>query len=82
MADTDQIAEMRANYLNGNYGYGHAKNALFEVLWSKFSKQREVFNYYIQNETELEQKLQLGEAKAKIIAEETMNRVREVLGFN
>lgn len=81
VAEPNQIEEMRQNYLNGGYGYGHAKQALFEVLWKKFEKEREIFNYYMENNEALESKLRLGEAKAKDIAENTIYEVRGVLGY-
>ena len=81
VATTEQIEEMRNNYLRGGYGYGHAKQALFEVLWNNLKKEREIFNYFMEKEAELEQKLAQGEAKAKIIAEQTMNEVRKAIGF-
>ena len=72
---------MRANYEGGNYGYGHAKQALFEVIRDKFSGEREVYNYYISNLPELHKKLEEGEAKARVVAKEVLVRVREKLGF-
>ena len=81
VANADQVAEMRNNYLAGGYGYGHAKQALFEVLWSGYAKERELFNHYLNNINELEKELQAGEEKAKIIAETTIKRVRDALGY-
>ncbi len=76
-----EIEEMRQNYLRGGYGYGHAKQALHEKLWIGFEKEREIFNYYMNNNDELEKKLQLGEEKARVIAEKTIYEVRKTLGF-
>jgi tryptophanyl-tRNA synthetase len=81
LADDEQKASMRANYLAGNYGYGHAKQALFELILQKFSKEREAFNFYMSNLDELEKKLTQGEAKARVIANEVLNSVRVKLGF-
>ena len=39
VANDAQIAEMRANYTGGNYGYGHAKQAFFELLITKYAKE-------------------------------------------
>ena len=47
VANDAQIAEMKANYEKGGYGYGHAKQALFELLIDKFSAERERYNYYM-----------------------------------
>ena len=74
---------MRHNYLNGGYGYGHAKQALFEVLKTRFAKERELFNYYyLENPAALEQKLQEGEEKARAIASKKITEVREKLGLS
>jgi len=35
-----QIEELSANYLAGNYGYGHAKQALYELILEKFGDAR------------------------------------------
>lgn len=81
LASDDQIAEMRANYLGGNYGYGHAKQALYELIIDKYSKERETYNYYIENPALLNEELSKGEEKARIVARDVLNRVRTFLGF-
>lgn len=81
VANENQIAEMRKNYLVGNYGYGHAKTELLEVLWIKFEEQRKLFDYYMANLEDLNQKLAEGEAKAKETAQKTLVRVKRVMGF-
>ena len=81
VANSDEIEEMRQNYLAGDYGYGHAKNALHAVLVREFAEERERFDYYMNHTEELEQKLQAGEAKAEIIAKNTLDRVRNNIGL-
>ncbi len=81
VADSGQIAAMRENYLSGGYGYGHSKKELFELLWAKYAKQRELYNYYLANNEALESKLKVGEEKARDIASDTMRKVREVIGI-
>jgi tryptophanyl-tRNA synthetase len=81
LADESQIEAMRANYLAGNYGYGHAKQALFELIVEKFKTEREKYNYYINNLPEVDALLKKGAAKASIVANGVLNRVREKLGF-
>ena len=44
LASEEQIAIMRSNYLGGNYGYGHAKQAFFELLVERFKTEREKYN--------------------------------------
>jgi tryptophanyl-tRNA synthetase len=82
LATDEQVVEMRANYEGGNYGYGHAKQALYELIVSKFEKERALFNYYMENTGELEAKLQAGEEKARVIAKKVVQKVREKLGYS
>ncbi|MEQ8361422.1 MAG: tryptophan--tRNA ligase [Cyclobacteriaceae bacterium] len=81
LGTSEQTEALRQKYLAGNFGYGHAKQALFELIIEKFKKERETFNYYMSNPDELEKKLEQGEAKAKVVALEVLNRVREKLGY-
>jgi len=81
MASESEIASMKANYEGGNYGYGHAKQALFELLIEQFSKEREMYNYYMENLEEVEKALEIGAKKASIIANEVLERVRKKLGY-
>lgn len=80
VADETQTADLREKYLAGNFGYGHAKTELLNLILDKFSKERETFNYFIENPAELEDKLKHGAEKTRPIAQETLARVRERLG--
>src|SRR5688572_15821042 len=81
VASPEEIETMRQNYLNGNYGYGHAKTALYEVIMKRFAKERETFNYYMNNLPELDAKLRIGAEKAYAIGSKTLARVREKVGY-
>jgi len=81
IASKEKISEMKANYLNGGFGYGHAKTALFEEIKLRFKTERETFQDLIQNPDKIEETLQEGEAKARIVADEVLTRVREKLGY-
>ena len=81
LASQPQIEEMSANYLAGNYGYGHAKQALYEVIINKFEEPREKFEYYMNNLQEIDDALTLGAEKAKKVADGVLERVREKLGY-
>lgn len=81
MASEEQTEQMRTNYLAGNYGYGHAKQALYELLLEKFAEPRQKFNYYMENLDELEKILQEGAAKAQKTANEVLKRVRQKVGY-
>ena len=79
-----QIQKMKENYANANadYGYGHAKQELFELILDKFKTEREKYNYYMNNLAEIDQELFRGAEKAAAIANEVLKRVREKLGFS
>ncbi|TDE15507.1 tryptophan--tRNA ligase [Dyadobacter psychrotolerans] len=82
LASASEVEAMRQNYLNGGYGYGHAKQALFELMLEKFAEPRRIFNYYMENNDELEGILAEGEIKARAVAQQTIDKVRSVLGFS
>lgn len=81
LATPEQAAQMRENYQAGNYGYGHAKTALLEVVLDKFKETREKYDYYISHPEEVDKLLETGAKKAKSIAQTTLKRVREKLGY-
>jgi tryptophanyl-tRNA synthetase len=81
LATDEQKAQLRQKYHAGNYGYGHAKQELYELIITKFKAEREAFNFYYSNPAELDKKLEQGEAKARVIAHEVLARVRKKLGF-
>ena len=81
LANESQIETMKANYENGNYGYGHAKQALFELIVETFATQRERYNYYMDNLNEIDAALALGASKAKLVADDVLSRVREKVGY-
>jgi tryptophanyl-tRNA synthetase len=81
LASEEQKQSLREKYLAGNFGYGHAKQELYELILQKYSKEREAFNFYMSNPAELDRKLEQGEAKARVIAHEVLHRVRKKLGF-
>ena len=76
-----QISTMRTSYERGNYGYGHAKTALFELILDKFSEEREKFNHYMTNQDEIEKQLIAGEERARAIAKEVIEKVRNKTGY-
>lgn len=82
LANDEQKIQMQHNYSNGGYGYGHAKQALFELILETFSEARAKFDYLMQNTSEIDKALEIGAEKANKVADETLRRVREKLGFN
>ncbi len=81
IADAGQVASMRERYEAGGYGYGHAKQELFELILEKYKTPREIFDYYMKETEALESILRKGEEKARAIAEDVLSKVRSKLGY-
>jgi tryptophanyl-tRNA synthetase len=81
LGSTKEVADLRAKYEAGNYGYGHAKQALYDLMVVKFAAEREKYNYYINNLEAVDKLLLEGAAKARKVAQGVLTRVREKLGY-
>ena len=81
LASDYQIAEMKRNYEAGGYGYGHAKQALFELICEQFSEQRKLYAYYMDNLEEIDQALEIGAKKAAKVANGVLDRIRGKIGY-
>ena len=81
LASDNQIAEMRANYEGGNYGYGHAKQALYELILEKFATIRERYNHFMENKHEIDDALKIGAEKATLVANDVLKRVQSKIGY-
>ena len=81
LGSKEQVATMRTNYEGGNYGYGHAKQAFFELLVEKFAVERERYTYFMNNLNEIDKVLEVGAQKAQKVANEVLLRVRAKLGY-
>ena len=81
LANESQIKEMESKYMKGGFGYGHAKNELFELIIEKFSKEREIYFELMSKPEKIEQKLKEGSEKARKIASSVLLRVKNKLGI-
>jgi tryptophanyl-tRNA synthetase len=81
VASEADIASMRAQYEAGGFGYGHAKKALLETILDTFSDERKKFDDLLAHPQKLDHILAEGAAKAARVADETLSRVRQALGF-
>ena len=81
LASEVQSADLRKKYMEGNYGYGDAKHELFELICTKYKVEREKFNHLMKNKEILDFELNKGAEKARVIAREVLDRVRNNIGY-
>ena len=82
ISSPEQTKLMADKLKAGGYGWGHAKKELIEAIINKFSLHREKFNYFLEHPKEVEDVLEHGAIKAKKVADATLKRVRNSLGYN
>lgn len=81
LATPEKVEEMRQNYLNGGYGYGHAKQALFELILEKYVDARTRFDELMNDKETLDAFLENGALKARDVAQKVLKRTRTKLGL-
>lgn len=81
LASATEVETMRNNYIQGNYGYGHAKLELYNCIINKFSAERAKFNELMAAPEKIDEALAIGAEKARKIARPVLQRVRVALGF-
>ena len=81
LSTEEQATALFEKYAAGNYGYGHAKQELFELICETYSLQREKFNQLMENKAIIDEELEKGAVKARVIAKEVLARVRKNIGY-
>ena len=81
LASPAEIATMRANYEAGGYGYGHAKKELYELILRRFATERERFDFYINNLSEIDAQLAIGARRAQEYGAGVLAKVRQKVGY-
>lgn len=81
-ASESQLAEMDAKYRAGNFGYGHAKQALFELYWEHFKPMRKRREELQADTGYVDSILREGAGKARAIAQATLKEVRSAVGID
>jgi len=76
--ETDSLA---SRYREGGLGYGHAKQALFDVVDREISPIRDRHRELIKNTDGLKQILKDGSERARSIAQPTIQEVRRAVGL-
>ncbi|XLS29341.1 tryptophan--tRNA ligase [Flavobacteriaceae bacterium M23B6Z8] len=81
LATPEATAEMKSNYEKGGYGYGHAKQALYELIIEQFGEIREKFDFFMGHPEKIDEALAIGAGKATKVADGVLQRVRNKLGY-
>lgn len=82
IASDEQISQMRKNYSSGGYGYGHAKKELLQLILEKYKTERQRFKECKENPQMIDSLLKKGAEKAKVVAKNTLQRIRKEYGFS
>jgi len=77
----NDLEELKKNLQAGGFGYGDAKQVLFEAIAEKFKAERERYNELMANKALLDEKLAIGADKARVVATEVLKRLREKIGY-
>ena len=80
-ATEEELAEMKAKYRAGNYGYGHAKQALFEKMWEFFAPMRARRAELAANMDFVRELLRKNGLRARESAAVTLDKVRRAVGL-
>ena len=81
LATDEQYAELCSKYRAGNFGYGHAKQALFEAVEAYFGPMRAKREEFAKDPGEVWNILNKGAEKARATAAVTMDKVRKAVGL-
>jgi tryptophanyl-tRNA synthetase len=76
----EKAEEMAQKYRAGGMGYGEAKKELFGVFWEYFRPYREQRAKIEADKVYVDEMRKLGEQKARALAMETLEKVRELVG--
>ena len=73
--------ELNQKLIAGGYGWGHAKKDLLQAILSRFEKERAAFDHWMAHTDELNEVLSIGADKARSVAQKTLSRMRNQLGY-
>ena len=80
-ADEAKALDYKTRLAAGGFGYGDAKNELYELLNTELSEKRAKYNELMKDRKALEEILREGEEQARRMAEKTMRKVRKKMGL-
>ena len=81
IASRNEVESLKKQYLKGGFGYGTAKELLFDKILNRFSKNRKKYFELLEDKSELENLLSDGSKRARVQAQKVLKRVRRRIGF-
>lgn len=81
IASAEESVAMERRLAEGNYGWGHAKEALYEAIETSFAPMRARFEALRSDPAALERVLADGAQRARSVARATLDRVRRRTGI-
>ena len=81
LASTDQVDEIRSKYASKRFGYGHAKQELYELVLDKFKTERLEYDRLMANPSEIIKNLEVGAKKARLVAHSVLSKARAKTGY-
>lgn len=76
---SEKVAEMSKRFAEG-ISWADAKKELFEIMNAYLKPMRDKYDYYMANFGEVEEMLKRGEEKVRVIAKETIERMKKAVG--
>jgi len=80
--DQEELKYMQKRYATPGEGYGHFKLALLDKINEHFEPYLKKREHYINNKNEVKEILDYGASKARKIAKEKLEHLRDVIGLN
>ena len=80
-ASQEKQDEIAAKYKAGNYGYGHAKLELLDIILKYFEEPRKKFTEYMQNPELIQEKLKKGNEEANTLTEKKYQELMKIIGL-
>ena len=81
-ATPDEQTAARERYLAGGMGWGQAKQELFEIMDAHFAPMRDKYDALMEDPSHIDSILKEGAEKARVIAAETVKRLRTAIGID
>lgn len=82
VATPEQQQQLANRYRAGGMGWGEAKEALFNCLNSKIAPMRDIYNDYMSNPQKIQDILEMGAQKARLLAKQKLEKLRHIIGID